>query len=122
MHGGIVVGGFFDQLNGSGPHKKLGMVTKGKGALVTGFNPPISDPVFALTSDRSSVYAAVGGAGGGYVAGYVRSTGHRRWLHRYDGDVTAIARSGSTLYAGGHFENVCNTNRTEQSASSASSS
>jgi hypothetical protein len=115
VHGGIVVGGFFDQLDGSGPHKKLGMVSKRTGALVTAFDPPITSPVFALASDRSSVYAAVGGAGGGFVASYVRKSGHQRWLHRYDGDVTAIARSGSTLYTGGHFESVCKTNRTAQS-------
>ena len=110
--GGVVVGGFFNQLNGQGSYKKLAMVNQRGGALVRRFDPAVTMPIFDVTSDRGKVYAAAGGSGGGFVAAYARRSGGQRWLRQYDGDVAALALSKGLLYTGGHFTTVCNTTRT----------
>lgn len=108
---GIVVGGYFDKLNGRTKHEKLAKVNRRTGALVRGFNPALTAPVLDVSSDRRRIYVAGGGPAGGFVAAFARTAGQRRWLRTFDGDVAAVALSQGVLYVGGHFDALCDTNR-----------
>jgi hypothetical protein len=75
-----------------------------------GFRPQPDAMVYAVATSGDRVYAALGGRGGRMVA---YSTGGRAdWTITTDGDVQAVAVLGSTVYLGGHFDNVCRSTRT----------
>jgi outer membrane protein assembly factor BamB len=59
--------------------------------------------VRSVAATPSLVYAAVGGIGG-QLSAYNVSNGVRKWTQHGDGDVQAVAVSGNTVFAGGHFD------------------
>ena len=107
----VVIGGRFRQVDG---HSRpfLAIVDRQSGkptSWVSGStckDPSPVDPkvceVFGVVTDSRNVFAAVGGPGG-RVTALSLSSGSQRWWAGTDGDVQAIAISGSTLYAGGHY-------------------
>ncbi|MCW2505392.1 MAG: hypothetical protein JWO79_3676 [Actinomycetia bacterium] len=104
----LVLGGEFSTLS-TQPRRYLAMVHNTTGAVLPWApaaecndpdNPCIVKSV-AVTS--SMVYAAVAGVGG-RVAAYYVSSGARRWVQFGDGDAQVVTLSGTTLFAGGHFD------------------
>lgn len=104
----LLVGGAFRKLSGTA-HDYLGSVSPATGAA-SAWQPPAAclstdNPclVYDVTSDGQRVYAGIGGPGG-QVRAYDAVTGTSAWSGSTDGDVQAVALSGTTLYAGGHFD------------------
>jgi len=107
----VYVGGAFSKLNGQSAYRFLARVDRSSGVLNKSFRVNARYPIFGLALTSYRVYAAVGGPGG-HIYASSRSTGHRIWHRTFDGDVQAITVLNKTVYAGGHFEHVCNTDRT----------
>ncbi|WP_408897731.1 hypothetical protein ACJ5H2_01165 [Nocardioides sp. R1-1] len=104
---GVYVAGNFNAVNGVAGSRRLALVDRSRGAVIPGFDPPVDKPVLEIALTGSSVLAAAGGTGGGYVAAFARADGGQTWLRRFDGDVAALAIHGGDIYAGGHFDAVC---------------
>jgi hypothetical protein len=99
--GSVYAGGYFTIAGGVSRRGvvRLNPVT----GAATAFNAGIGYPLTALSVVGSRVYLA--GAGlGGTVAAHDAVTGARVWSVATDGDVQGIDASGSTVYAGGHFD------------------
>jgi hypothetical protein len=112
----LYLGGWFNQVNGSGTRNNIAAVNTSTG-LQTSFDPNTDNPVYALALSGNTIY--LGGqfsqVGGGAVT--------RNRLAAYDilnatttsfdpdlnDDVYTLALSGSTLYIGGPFTTI-NTN------------
>ena len=73
---------------------------------VFGTTPNLAFPALAIAADSHAVYVGGGGNGGNVVA-YDPGSGARLWHIGTDGNVQALAASGSEVYVGGHFENSC---------------
>jgi hypothetical protein len=104
----LVLGGEFSVIS-TFPRKYLAMVNRSTGAVlpwapaadcIDAANPCI---VRSVAATPSLVYAAVGGIGG-QLSAYNVSNGVRKWTQHGDGDVQAVAVSGNTVFAGGHFD------------------
>jgi hypothetical protein len=104
--GRIYVGGSFRSLDGSSADAYLGAVDSAGGALDTAFKPHATFPILDLVSDSRGVYAG-GGGSGGHLGIWNADGSLQRPVYQTDGDVQAIAVSGDSLYAGGHFDNYC---------------
>ncbi len=104
---GVFVGGFFHAMNGKKAHERFALLKRKNGALVTGFNPRTGVPVMNIAVGAGTLYAALGGPRGGGLEAVNRGTGARQWERRLDGDVQAVSILGGTIYAGGHFNQVC---------------
>jgi len=111
---GVFVGGAFTVLNGNGDAERLGLVTRGTGRRVRSFSPDIAHPILDIEVTARRVYAAMGGDVGGGVEAVSRADGRRLWDRRFDGDVNAVELLAGTVYAGGHFTTVCNTDAQDQ--------
>lgn len=106
----VYLGGRFEELNGSDDYRKLAAVDPSSGATDTGFRSRLSVLVRDVVLGPDGPYAAVGGDGGELLA--LHSDGTLRWAVTADGDFQAVALLGDTLYAGGHFGEICRTRRT----------
>jgi hypothetical protein len=106
----VYLGGSFHRVNDVSSTPRL-IAVKRDGAVVDmSFRPRPDSIVWGVTVSGDSVYAALGG-GGGRAVSYALN-GVAKWAMTTDGDVQAIAVLGSTVYVGGHFDNVCRTART----------
>lgn len=103
--GHVYIGGGFTQIDGTSA-RKLASLNASTGALETGFAPAAAGTVYDVVASGSRVYTAEGGAGG-RVHAYDLS-GDTLWQRTTDGDVVALTLHEGTIYAGGHFEKVCN--------------
>ncbi|MQA26264.1 MAG: hypothetical protein GEU94_12520 [Micromonosporaceae bacterium] len=106
----VYLGGSFSELNGSEKHGKLAAVDPATGGTDTSFAPKVWIMVRDLAVTSGQVYGALGGEGG-RLASY-GSDGTEQWAVTADGDFQAVTVLGETIYAGGHFTEVCNTART----------
>jgi hypothetical protein len=74
---------------------------------IKNFNPGPGFIVNSIEAVRGTVYVATGGECGSgncnSVLAYATGTSSLRWKCQGDGDVHSLERSGSVLYAGGHF-------------------
>ena len=104
---GVYLAGNFNDINGVPGSRRLALVDRTRGALRAAFDPPVEKPIFEIAVAASSVLAAAGGTGGGYVAAFARTDGAQRWLRRFDGDVAALDIHEGDIYVGGHFDAVC---------------
>ncbi|MGH3712697.1 MAG: hypothetical protein ACRDT4_04445 [Micromonosporaceae bacterium] len=102
--------GRFDMLNGSDDHRKLAAVHPTTGATDTGFRTRLSVIARDVALGPGGPYAAIGGQGGQLLA--LNSDGTARWAVTANGDFQAVAVLGETIYAGGHFSEICKTSRT----------
>lgn len=107
----VLVGGHFHQLDARAKDN-LGAVNL-HGRLMK-WAPPaacLSDcPVRDLAVSRKLIYAGIDGPGG-RVRAYRWSTGKTAWSDKTDGDVDAVALSGTNLFIGGHFTEVLGLSR-----------
>ncbi|HET8598698.1 MAG TPA: fibronectin type III domain-containing protein [Segeticoccus sp.] len=102
----VYIGGAFTSVNGAKGVPRLAAVDSGTGALASGFKPPTQFPVHAIDADGSGVYVGTGGPGGHLLV--LNLDGSLKWpIYQTDGGVQAVAVSGDSIYAGGHFSNYC---------------
>ena len=106
----IYVGGDFNSMNGLWRGRYLASIDPTTGALPAGWTSPIGYRVMSVTATSTNVYAAADGSGGHLVA--TGLNGSQQWILTADGGFQAVTVLGSTIYAGGHFTNVCSTLRT----------
>jgi len=113
LHGhSVYVGGAFTHVNGRAHASLVALRPTGPGKVRTSFRPHLSDPVTALSFAKRRVFVAEGGPGGKLAA--LTAGGRKRWQRTFDGDVVALAVLGGRLYAGGHWLNICTTDRVAQ--------
>jgi hypothetical protein len=65
--------------------------------------------VWSIAATRTRIYVG-GGGEGGHVAAY-STRGRRLWLHLADGDVQSVSAYRGNVYAAGHFDHFCTTNK-----------
>lgn len=106
--GRIYLSGVFTTVNGSTARKLAAVRTDG--TLDKDFAPKFSAAVFDVAVTRDRVYAATGGSGGRLVA--LDLYGEPRWQRTVDGDIQAVAILDGMIYAGGHFDHACSSDRT----------
>lgn len=106
----IYLGGSFHKTNGMSSTSRLIAVKRDGGGVDTGFRPQPAYIVWAIAVSGDRVYAALGGQGGRTVS--YTTGGVAKWTITTDGDAQAVAVLGSTVYIGGHFDNVCRTSNT----------
>jgi hypothetical protein len=101
----LYLGGTFTRVNGDTSRQRLAAVSTSSAAL-TSFAPKVPDPVLAVDADAQGVYAGTGGPGGHLLL--LKLDGTAKWpTFQTDGGVQAVAVSGDSVYAGGHFGNYC---------------
>lgn len=105
----MYLAGTFTRVNNQTAYQRLAAVSTSTGAVVRAFRPAIPRPVLDIAVTPNRVYAAAGGTSGGAAYGVVRSTGARRFVRVFDGDVQAIQalNGGRDIYVGGHFHHIC---------------
>lgn len=103
----VYLGGAFHRVNGSSGLRLAAV--KRDGSLDNGFQPKPDSIVWGVAVGGDRVYAALGGRGGRAVS--YTSNGVAKWAITTDGDAQAVTVLGSTVYIGGHFDNVCRTAR-----------
>ena len=110
--GSVYAGGAFNKVNGKRYHSLVALRPTGAGKLRTAFRPSLIDPVTAIAFAKRRIFAAQSGPGGNLVA--LTESGGKSWQRTFDGDVVALAVLGGKVYAGGHWVNICNTDRVAQ--------
>jgi len=105
----VYLAGLFKTINGAS-NPRLRAVNSTTGAVNTSFKPVTQYEVQAVTVGASGVYAAVAGPGGRVQAFTLAGVG--QWTITTDGNTNAVAVMDQTVYAGGHFDNVCKTSAT----------
>ena len=98
--GDVVIGGYFDLVNGLAVDHiaRLDAVT---GATLSWGGGSSQEVVGLVTGSDDNLYAAIAGSGG-KVRSWT-SDGHTRWTTYADGDVNAVAFFGGQVIAGGHW-------------------
>jgi hypothetical protein len=109
-NGRVYVGGEFDAMNGLWRGRYLAAVDPTTGALASTWTSPVGYRIMNIAATSSNVYAAGDGSGGHLVA--TNLNGAVQWIVTSDGGYQAVTVLGSTIYAGGHFGNVCSSSRT----------
>ncbi|WP_130507566.1 LamG-like jellyroll fold domain-containing protein [Krasilnikovia cinnamomea] len=103
----VYLGGRFHRTNNVPSTLRLTAVDPVTGVLDAAFKPKPVSQVFALATDATGVYAALGGKGGRTLA--YTFAGATRWTRVFDGDIQALTVFGGNTYVGGHFDNACTT-------------
>jgi hypothetical protein len=107
----LFVGGAFSSLDNLSGHRNLDALdlTTGHTSLWK-YHPGF--PIYDVIPTATRVYMAGDGSGGN-VAGIDTASqslsNSNSWALQTDGGIQALAHIGSTLYIGGHFDNVCST-------------
>jgi hypothetical protein len=109
-NGEIYAGGEFTTMNGLTRGRHLAPVDPTTGALQAGFNSDLTYRVMNIAVTSTTIYAAADGSGGHLWA--TALNGAQRWIVTADGGFQAVTVLGDTVYAGGHFGNVCSSLRT----------
>jgi hypothetical protein len=100
---------------GGGSRKNVAAVSAATG-VPTSWKAIVTAPLRRVEATATQVFVTVAGqssAGGNRVVAFnAIGTGAKQWEGTADGDVVALAVDGSTVYAGGHFDNIGGTNIT----------
>jgi hypothetical protein len=107
--GRVYLAGGFHRTNGVSSTGRLVAVKSDTGQLDMAFRPQPPAVVHAVAVGPGGVYGAIGGKGGHLYA--YDLGGVTQWTVTADGDVQAAAVLGDTVYLGGHFDKVCNSDR-----------
>jgi hypothetical protein len=107
----VYFAGNFSTVGGS-TRKRLAAVSASSGSP-TSWKPAVKAPLrrVVVAPDGSRVFVGAAGAAGAegsnrVIAYSTSGSGAQLWQDVADGDVVSLALDGSTLYAGGHFDNV----------------
>lgn len=98
--GDVVIGGFFNLVNGVGVDH-IARLDAVAGATLSWGGGSSQEVVGLVTGSDDNLYAAIAGSGG-KVRSWT-SDGHTRWTTYADGDVNAITFFGGQVIAGGHW-------------------
>ncbi len=111
----VYAGGDFFSVSGSDRSRHLANLDPVTGAVKAWtWKPGYSVWSMVVTADR--IYLGGDGAGG-HVAAHGLPKGNRIWQRQTDGGVQGVTLIGGTLFAGGHFDNLCQGNTTVGSGS-----
>jgi outer membrane protein assembly factor BamB len=88
---------------------KLAALRPDTGEVDASFKSPVSATVYSILVSGGVLYAGIDGDGGRVTA--MALDGGPMWTVRTDGDVAALAYLDGVLYVGGHFDNVCRSDR-----------
>jgi hypothetical protein len=106
----IYVGGSFLKLNNNASYPYIGSLDATTGAIDPTFTPSFGGgaafPIVSMVADDRGVYAGGNGQGGQLVIWNLDGS-LQQPVYQTDGGVQAVAVSGDSLYAGGHFDNYC---------------
>ncbi len=106
----VYAGGDFFSVSGSSRSRHLANLDPVSGEVKSwNWKPGYSVWSMAVTADR--IYLGGDGAGG-HVAAHGLPNGNRIWQRQTDGGVQSVALLGSTIFAGGHFDQLCEGNTT----------
>lgn len=106
--GVVYAGGDFTKINGIANPYLVGLQTTNGDRVAFADHP--SARVESLAVGGGNVYGGIGGTGGQLEA-FSESSGTAVWDRWADGDVQAVSYQSGTLFAGGHFLNVCATSQ-----------
>jgi hypothetical protein len=109
-NGTIYVGGEFTSMNALSRGRYFASVNPTTGTLAASWNSPVGYRILNFATTATHIYAAGDGAGGHLVAANLN--GSAQWIVTSDGGYQSVAVLGGTVYAGGHFDNVCSSSRT----------
>jgi hypothetical protein len=108
----VYLGGAFSTVGGVS-RKNVAAVSAATGAP-TAWKGIVTAPLRRVEATATQVFVTVAGqssAGGNRVVAFnAVGTGAKQWEATADGDVVALAVDGSTVYAGGHFDNIGGSN------------
>jgi hypothetical protein len=110
----VYVAGEFRKFNDQQAFQRLALVSLKNGKTVKAFDPKIRDIVLDIAVSGGRVYAGLGGPRGGQVWAVDGANGSTAWARRLDGDVQAVTVMSGTVYVGGHFNQVCVGDDTDQ--------
>jgi hypothetical protein len=105
--GVVYAGGDFTTIDGVGTPYLTAISSAGT-RLAFADHP--SAHVLGLAVGGGDVYAGIGGTGGQLEA-FGQTSGTAAWDRWADGDVQAVSYESGSLFAGGHFVNVCQTSQ-----------
>lgn len=101
----VYVGGEFLSVSGTDKSSHLARVDPVTGVVTPwGWKPGYAVWSMVVTPDR--LYIGGDGAGG-HISANALPKGTRIWQRQTDGGVQSITMIGTTLYGGGHFDNLC---------------
>ena len=107
--GAVYAGGAFKTVNGR-THVSLVALQPGRaGKVRASFRPNLRYPATAVTFARKRVFVAEAGPGGRLVV--LKESGQKSWERTFDGDVTSVAVLGRQVFVGGHWVDICATDR-----------
>jgi hypothetical protein len=107
--GAVYAGGGFATINGRHQGHLVALRPIGAGRVVASFHPNIQHWVWSVAFAKRRVVVAEGGPGGTlFVLG---ARGQKIWERTFDGDVQAVTVVGRRVYLGGHWENICSSDR-----------
>ena len=107
--GAVYAGGDFTTIHKKPRPHLVALRTTGAGAVIASFRPKERYPVHDIAFAPKAVITAEAGAGGRVTV--FGPKGKIKWRRTFDGDVQALAVLGGTVYAGGHWINICSTPR-----------
>jgi hypothetical protein len=112
----VYLAGAFSTVKGV-TRKNVAAVSAATGAP-TAWKAVVTAPLRRVEATATQVFVTVAGqsaAGGNRVVAFsAAGAGAKQWEGTADGDVVALAVDGSTVYAGGHFDNIAGTAITGQ--------
>ena len=90
--------------------QRSGTIRPSNNALQSNWTSPVGFRILNIAATSTHVYGAGDGAGGHLVSANLN--GSAQWIVTSDGGYQAVTVLGNTIYAGGHFGNVCSSSRT----------
>lgn len=107
----VFVGGEFSRVGGVSRGRVAQLSTSG---TVLAYRTTPGSPVYDLAVDSTGVYLATGGGlPGGNSLYKTTSSGGIVWQVPTDGNMQTVEVIGDTVYAGGHFNNICGSTERE---------
>ncbi len=102
----VFVGGGFSAVNGDTGVANVATLNQNGGRISRAFSVSVRQPVFDIMVGPKRVYVAAGGVGG-HLYVYSRSASPL-WHKTFDGDADAVTVMDGTVYVGGHWDRLCN--------------
>ena len=103
--GDVYVGGEFSRIDGTSRSRVAALSSSGS---LLGYRATLGAPVYDIAVDSAGVFLAVGGGlPNGNSLYKTTSSGTTVWKVATDGNLQSVEVVGDTVYAAGHFNNLC---------------